>query len=64
MHAFQVISVHVTENTEGEVIGSREVLEVQRTHKSTALNDADIIRTVLHRKAWVVEVENAIPMRG
>jgi hypothetical protein len=64
MNAFQVISLHVTETPEGEVISKREVLEVQRTSKNVALDDADLIRTILHRKAWVVERVNAVPMRG
>jgi hypothetical protein len=50
---YRVISLHVNE----EADTSQEVLETQRTAKGVAYEDASLIRTILGRKAWVVEVE-------
>lgn len=53
MMKFLVISVHVDEESDT----SREVLETSRTNKPTAYEDAGLIRTILGRKAFVVEQE-------
>lgn len=47
----RVYSLHVNELT-GD---AQEVLETQRTDLDVAYDDAQLIRSVLHRKAWVVE---------
>lgn len=49
---YKVYSQHVSENGD-----SHEELETRRTSKGVAYDDANLIRGVLHRKAWVVEVE-------
>lgn len=46
-----VYSLHVDELT-GD---TREVLETRRTDLNVAYDDAQLIRSILHRKAWVVE---------
>lgn len=48
---YEIYSLHVPE--EGNV---KEVLETRRTDARVALDDAIILRGILHRKAWVVEV--------
>lgn len=48
--SYEVYSLLVSE--EGD---TQEVLETRRTDKGTAYDDANLIRGILHRKAWVVE---------
>ena len=49
--SYQVWSTHVEPEP-------HDVLEVRRTDKNTAYDDAGLIRTILFRRAWVQEVES------
>lgn len=49
---YEVYSTHVLEDGQ-----SYTELETRRTAKGVAYDDANLIRGVLHRKAWVIEVE-------
>jgi hypothetical protein len=51
---YEVYSQHVTEDGQ-----TSEALETRRTAKGVAYDDANLIRGILHRKAWVVEVEQS-----
>lgn len=60
MIRFMVHSLHVL--GEGQ---ATEVLETIRTDKSVAYNDAELIRSTLHRKVWVTEIGHdvSVPVR-
>ena len=49
---YRVHSLHVRESGQAE-----EVVETRRTDTKVAADDVILIRGVLHRKAWVEEVE-------
>lgn len=51
MNKFRVVSVHYDEATQE----SREMVEVTRSDKRVAEDDAALIRSILHRKSWVEE---------
>lgn len=56
MTRFAVWSLHVDYNEDREARSEpREVLEVKRTDRKTAEDDAALIRDVFKRKAWVQE---------
>lgn len=50
--SYRVHSLHVRDDGQTE-----EVVETRRTDPKVAFDDTIIIRGILHRKAWVVEVE-------
>jgi hypothetical protein len=58
MSRYQVWSTHVpAERDSAEP--AHDVLEVSRTEKSVANEDAAIFREIFHRKSWVVDTEAA-----
>lgn len=50
--SYHVHSFYVREDGQSE-----EVVETRRTDPRVAFDDTILIRGILHRKAWVVEVE-------
>lgn len=52
--SYRVHSLHVSEEGNTE-----EVIETRRTSNGAAQDDAILIRSVLHRKAWVEEVKKS-----
>lgn len=49
---YEVWSEHVTEDRE---VPATTVHELTRTERGVAVQDVEIIQTILHRKAWIRE---------
>jgi hypothetical protein len=53
---YVVWSAHPEEQPDGSYL-AREVVEVTRSDRKVAEEDAGIVRDILHRKAWVQDTE-------
>jgi hypothetical protein len=56
MSRYEVWSTHVSFDKENPV-PARDVLETTRTDRKVAEEDRNIVADILHRKAWINEVE-------
>lgn len=54
MNRFVVWSSQIINDT------ARDVVEVTRSSKNVAEDDAALIRSILHRKAWVQDTEEGV----